>query len=50
MDCITSIQLPVYDPDDDTVACRWAAGTECGGVCNGLPASKIDTVWMYHFK
>lgn len=47
MDCITSIQLPVFDPEDDHIACRWATGAECGGVCNGLPASKMDTVIFY---
>lgn len=43
-DCITSIQLPVYDPDEDVTSCRWSAGVECGGVCNGLPESKLDSV------
>ncbi|CAG2257526.1 Protein jagged-1a,Fibropellin-1,Neurogenic locus notch homolog protein 2,Protein jagged-1b,Neurogenic locus notch homolog protein 1,Delta-like protein B,Fibropellin-3,Neurogenic locus notch homolog protein 4,Protein crumbs homolog 2,Protein jagged-2,Neurogenic locus notch homolog protein 3,Protein eyes shut homolog,Delta-like protein C,Protein jagged-1,Neurogenic locus Notch protein,Delta-like protein A,Delta-like protein 1 [Mytilus edulis] len=42
-DCITSIQLPVYDPDEDVTSCRWSAGVECGGVCNGLPESKLDS-------
>ena len=49
-DCITSIKIPVYDPDDDVVSCRWAAGIECGGVCNGLPKTNLDTVRIFSYS
>lgn len=42
--CNHTIQIPVTDPDDDVIKCRWADGTsECGGVCNGFSGAKLDT-------
>ena len=32
--CTYTIRLPVSDPDNDTVRCRWAVGRECSSVCN----------------
>ena len=32
--CTYTIPLSVNDPDNDTVKCRWAVGSECSGVCN----------------
>ena len=28
----------VQDVDGDDVRCRWAVGSECGGVCEAFPA------------
>ena len=40
--CNHTISLAVSDPDGDTVRCRWALGTECGGICNQFPGAVLD--------
>ena len=40
--CNHTIRVPVTDPDDDTVRCRWAVGDECAGICNGFPGAVLD--------
>ena len=37
--CNHTIRIPVTDPDDDIVRCRWAVGGECAGICNGFPGA-----------
>ena len=37
--CNHTIRIPVTDPDDDIVRCRWAVGDECAGICNGFPGA-----------
>ena len=37
-----SIPLPVIDPDNDKIRCRWALGRECSNVCNGIPGAILD--------
>ena len=37
-----NIPLPVIDPDNDKVQCRWALGRECSSVCNGIPGAILD--------
>ena len=32
--CNHTIMLPVSDPDNDIVRCRWAVGKECSAVCH----------------
>ena len=41
--CSYTIPLPVSDPDNDTVRCRWAVGTECSGICNKFPGASLDS-------
>ena len=41
--CSYTIPLPVSDPDNDTVRCRWAVGRECSSVCNQLTGATLDT-------
>ena len=41
--CNYTIPLPVSDPDNDTVRCRWAVGRECGGICNKFPGAVLDS-------
>ena len=41
--CSYTISLPVSDPDNDTVRCRWAVGTECDSVCNRFPEAVLDS-------
>ena len=41
--CTYTIPLPVSDPDNDIVRCRWAVGDECKGVCNKFPGAILDT-------
>jgi hypothetical protein len=43
-DCKHEIQLPMVDPDGDTLKCRWAVGKECDSICNGVPVSTLDEV------
>lgn len=31
--------IVVQDVDGDDVRCRWATGSECGGVCQTFPAT-----------
>ena len=40
--CSYTIPLPVSDPDDDTIRCRWASGTECGSVCSRFTGAMLD--------
>ena len=35
---IMIIEFLVQDVDGDDVRCRWAAGSECSGVCQTFPA------------
>ena len=41
--CRYTIPLPVSDPDNDTVRCRWAVGRECSDVCNQFTGALLDT-------
>ena len=41
--CNYTIALPVSDPDNDTVQCRWAVGRECDSVCNRFPGAVLNT-------
>lgn len=46
-----TISLIITDPDDDEVRCRWAAGRECAGICDGFPGAVLDgnsCTIMYH--
>ena len=41
--CNHTIRIPVTDPDNDIVRCRWAVGfDECAGICNGFPGAVLD--------
>ena len=40
--CNITFQIPVSDPDGDTIRCRLAQGSECESVCNGFPAAVLD--------
>ncbi|XP_033106419.1 uncharacterized protein LOC117108507 [Anneissia japonica] len=41
--CNHTLIIPVTDPDEDTVRCRWAVGSrECGSVCGGLPFALLE--------
>ena len=37
-----NISLPVIDPDNDKIRCRWAVGRECSSVCNSIPGAVLD--------
>ena len=42
--CNYKIRIPVTDPDNDIVRCRWAVGeAECGGICDGFPEAYLET-------
>ena len=41
--CNHIIRIPVYDPENDVVRCRWAEGTECAGICGGFPGAELDS-------
>ena len=41
--CSYTIPLPVSDPDNDTVRCRWAVGNECSSICNKFPGAVLDS-------
>ena len=41
--CSYTIPLPVSDPDNDTVRCRWAVGIECSSICNRFPGAVLDS-------
>ena len=41
--CNHIIRIPFHDPENDTVRCRWAVGSECGGICNGFPGAELDS-------
>ncbi len=41
--CNHTIKIPVSDPDNDIVNCRWATGSDCTGICGGFPGATIDS-------
>ena len=41
--CNHTIPLAIYDPDNDTVRCRWAVGLECVSICNKFPGAVLDS-------
>jgi len=41
--CKYTISLPVSDPDNDTIRCRWAVGSECSDICNKFPGAVLDS-------
>ena len=41
--CSYTIPLPVSDPDNDIIKCRWAVGRECRDVCNQFTGAILDT-------
>lgn len=41
--CNHTIFLAVSDPDDDVIRCRWAKGSECGGICDGFPGAILNS-------
>ena len=41
--CSYTIPLPVSDPDNDIVRCRWAVGTECRDICDEFPGALLDS-------
>ena len=41
--CEHIIPLAVSDPDNDIIRCRWAEGSECGGICNKFPGTFLDS-------
>ena len=41
--CNHTIKIPVNDPDNDIVRCRWAVGeAECHSVCDAFPKAVLD--------
>ena len=42
-DCNHVISIPVYDPENDIVKCRWAVGMECAGICGQFPGAELDS-------
>ena len=40
--CSYTIPLAVSDPDNDTVKCRWAVGSECRDICDKFPGAVLD--------
>ena len=42
-DCNHIVSIPVYDPENDIVKCRWAVGTECAGICGQFPGAELDS-------
>ncbi|CAC5379071.1 unnamed protein product [Mytilus coruscus] len=40
--CQTVIKIPVIDPDDDSVACRWAESKDCDQSCTDLPHADLN--------
>ena len=41
--CTHSIPIAVSDSDGDTVRCRWASGSECGGICSAFPGATLNS-------
>ena len=41
--CDHIIRLAVTDPDNDIIQCRWAVGTECGGICDRFPGAQLNS-------
>ncbi|VDI11707.1 Hypothetical predicted protein, partial [Mytilus galloprovincialis] len=40
--CRTVIKIPVIDPDDDRVGCRWAESQDCDQSCTDLPHAELN--------
>ena len=40
--CNHTIPLAVSDPDGDIIRCRWAVGSECGGICDAFSGAELD--------
>ena len=40
--CNHTIAIPVTDPDNDIIRCRWAVGSECADICNSIPGAVLD--------
>ena len=40
--CNYTIPLPVSDPDNDIIRCRWAVGRECNSMCTQFPGAVLD--------
>ena len=40
--CNYNIPLPISDPDNDIIRCRWAIGAECRGICDKFPGAVLD--------
>ena len=41
--CNHTIRIPVTDPDNDIVRCRWAVGyDECASICDEFPGAVLD--------
>ena len=40
----TCMESSVQDVDGDDVRCRWAVGSECGGVCQTFPGGLLSMV------
>ena len=43
--CYNTFHIPVSDPDDDIIRCRWGVGIECAGICNhdAFPGAELDS-------
>ena len=43
--CNHTITIPVTDPDNDIVKCRWAESSECADFCDGtgIPGAVLDS-------
>ena len=41
--CNHTITIPVTDPDQDIIRCRWALGSECRGICSRIPGAVLDS-------
>ena len=43
--CNEVLRVPVFDPDDDIVRCRWGmTSDECGDICGPIPGVSLDQV------
>ena len=42
--CVTTVDLPIDDPDADSLHCRLATSSECGMACTTLPVYVLDGV------
>ena len=40
--CNHTIAIPVTDPDNDIIRCRWAGSSECGGICGRIPGAILN--------
>ncbi len=41
--CNHVIRIPIHDPDNDLVRCRWAVDSECAGICDAFPGAVLDS-------